>query len=320
MSDHPTTLPAPPVTGSPLAWRLWLNRFFQNPMTMKELRARMRGRRAFVILTFYLLLMCAFVAILYAGFALGGNNRSTETAVAGKTIFTAILSIQAFLAVFLSPAFTAASITGEKERQTYDLLRTTLLSARALVTGKLISALSYILLLILAAIPMESIAFFLGGVSFVELFVSQLLMIVSAITFGLLGLFVSSLLRTTIASTVSTYAVVLLLTIGLPILVLITIPFLSVFMLPGSSSLPDWFPVVLIYLALAVGSLNLPTTLIASDVFLTQYDAIFYYTDTIDKYRVVIFSPWWIYLIAYSLLAILLFWATIRRVKQIPNI
>ncbi len=149
----------------------------------------MRGRRAFVILTFYLLLMCAFVAILYAGFALGGNNRSTETAVAGKTIFTAILSIQAFLAVFLSPAFTAASITGEKERQTYDLLRTTLLSARALVTGKLISALSYILLLILAAIPMESIAFFLGGVSFVELFVSQLLMIVSAITFGLLGLF-----------------------------------------------------------------------------------------------------------------------------------
>jgi ABC-2 type transport system permease protein len=299
---------------------VWLKQLGQNPMTIKELRARMRGRRAFVVLTLYLLLVCGFVAILYAGFALGSSNRSTQMAAAGKTIFASILTIQSFLAVFLSPAFTAASITSEKERQTYDLLRTTLLSPRALITGKLTSALSYIFLLILATIPLQSVAFLLGGVAFIELFVSQLLLFVSALAFGLLGLFLSSLMRTTVAATVSSYALVLFLVVGIPLLALFTIPFISLLLFNPSTSTPDWVAVVLIYAALAVGCLNLPATLIASDVFLTEYDAIFYYVDTIATYRVIIFSPWWIYLLVYAAFSLLLCWATIRQVRRIPNI
>lgn len=285
----------------------------------------MRGRRAFVILTVYLALMCGFMAVLYLGFALGGSNRSTETRVAGKSIFVAILSVQTFLAVFISPAFTAASITGEKERQTYDLLRTTLLSPRALISGKLLSALSYVILLILAAVPLQSVAFFLGGVSFIELFVSQLLMVVSAVTFGMVGLYVSSFMRSTIASTVTTYALVLLLLIGIPLIVIFLIYFGAIFFIatiPGttSSAPPDWLAVVMVYVALALGSLNLPATLIASDVFLTEYDAIFYYIDTVAGYRIIILSPWWIYLLAYTLLSLFLFWAAIRQVRRIPNV
>ena len=285
----------------------------------------MRGRRAFVILTVYLALICGFVTVMYLGFALGGSNRSTETRVAGKSIFVAILSVQTFLAVFISPAFTAASITGEKERQTYDLLRTTLLSPRALISGKLLSALSYVILLILAAVPLQSVAFFLWGVSFIELFVSQLLMVVSATAFGMVGLYVSSLMRTTIASTVTTYALVLLLLIGVPIIAIFLVYFGAFFVfttMSGTTSFtpPDWLAVVLVYVALALGSLNLPVTLIASDVFLTEYDAIFYYIDTVQGYRIIIFSPWWIYLLLYTLLALFLFWAAIRQVRRVPNV
>lgn len=289
-------------------------------MTIKELRGRMRGRRAFVVLTVYLLLVCGLVAVLYAGFALGSNNRSTQMAATGKSIFVSILTMQSFLAVFLSPAFTAASITSEKERQTYDLLRTTLLSPRALITGKLVSALSYIFLLILATVPLQSLAFLLGGVAFIELFVSQLLLFISALAFGLLGLFLSSLMRTTVAATVSSYALVLFLVVGIPLLALFTLPFISMMMFTSATSPPGWVAVVLVYVALAIGSLNLPATLIASDVFLTEYDAIFYYVDTIDRYRVVIFSPWWIYLLIYFTFSLLLYWATIRQVKRIPNV
>lgn len=46
----------------------------------------------------------------------------------------------------------------------------------------------------------------------------------------------------------------------------------------------------------------------------------FYYVDTIDRYRVVIFSPWWIYLLIYFTFSLLLYWATIRQVKRIPNV
>lgn len=319
----PTPTPVTPNVAH--SWRIWLSRLWQNPMTMKELRTRMRGRRAFIILTVYLALICGFMAVLYLGFALGGSNRSTETRVAGKSIFVAILSVQTFLAVFISPAFTAASITGEKERQTYDLLRTTLLSPRALISGKLLSALSYVILLILAAVPLQSVAFFLGGVSFIELFVSQLLMAVSAVAFGMVGLYVSSLMRTTVASTVTTYALVLFLLIGVPMLALFLVYFGAFFIFTTmsgttSTSPPDWLAVVLVYVALALGSLNLPATLIASDVFLTEYDAIFYYIDTVQGYRIIIFSPWWIYFLLYSLLALFLFWAAVRQVRRVLNV
>jgi hypothetical protein len=124
---------------------------------------------------------------------------------AGRIIFGAVLGIQALLVVFIGPSFTAGAITGEKERQTYGLLRTTLLSASAFVTGKLVSALSYVLLLILAAVPLQSIAFLLGGVSPLEFVVGGALLLVSAVTFALVGLFFSSLLRSTLAASVATF-------------------------------------------------------------------------------------------------------------------
>jgi hypothetical protein len=132
-------------------------------------------------------------------------------------------------------------------------------------------------------------------------------------------------MRTTIASTVTTYALVLLLLIGVPMIAIFLVYFGAFFIfspLSGTTSAtpPEWLAVVLVYVALALGSLNLPATLIASDVFLTEYDAIFYYIDTVQGYRVIIFSPWWIYLLLYSLLTLILFWAATRQVRRIPNV
>ncbi|MBK8024641.1 MAG: hypothetical protein IPK19_25260 [Chloroflexi bacterium] len=62
-------------------------------------------------------------------------------------LFFGIVGIELILILFIAPAFTAGAITGERERQTYDLLQTTLLSKATFVIGKLESALGYIVLL-----------------------------------------------------------------------------------------------------------------------------------------------------------------------------
>ena len=166
--------------GLPMRWP------WRNPVTIKELRGRMRGRRAFVVLTLYLLALSGMISIIYLTYSsaasqpFGPNPRQ-----AGKAVLGAIMIVQVFLVTLIGPAFTAASISGEKERQTYDLLRTTLLSANSFVGGKLLSALSYVFLLLLAAVPLLSIAFMLGGVSLIEIGISQLLMAVSAVAFAL---------------------------------------------------------------------------------------------------------------------------------------
>lgn len=295
------------------------DKFLQNPVTVKELRGRMRGRRGFVVLTTYLLLMSGFITLVYLIYSAAANNPTGPNGrQAGKVVFTAVLAVEAFLVVFIGPAFTMAAITGEKERQTYDLLRTTLLSARSFVTGKLLSALSYVFLLIIVAIPLQSIAFLLGGVSPIEVVLSQVLIVVSAVAFALVGLFFSSLMRTTLAASVATFAVATLLVAAAPIIAAVFLMFSGPFLF-GISTPSFALQILLIYGGLLLASTNFPATLILSDVLLLQNDALFIFPEVIDGNTVYLFSPWLVYCTLYALLSILLFWGTVRRVRRIAD-
>ena len=304
-----TTQPAP---------RRPSHNLLRNPVTVKELRSRMRGRRAFIVLTVYLLLMSGFITILYLLYASAASQPyGLDPRQAGKTIFGAVTGIQVLLVVFIGPSFTAGAISGEKERQTYELLRTTLLSANSLVMGKLISALSYVFLLILAAVPLQSIAFLLGGVSLLELLLTQSLILVSAVAFALLGLFFSALMRSTLAASVVTFASALMLTLGLPAAAMVVIPIVGT-MLTGPATTP-LTEVVLVYLGLALATTNLPATIIISEVLLIQEDALLLTTETIAGYTVYLFSPWTVYLVLYILLSLFLYLGAVRRVRRIPT-
>jgi ABC-type transport system involved in multi-copper enzyme maturation permease subunit len=297
-----------------------LRALLQNPITVKELRSRMRGRRAFVVLSVYLALMSAFISLIYLAYAQSaGGPYGPDPRQAGKVVFSAVLGVQVFLVIFIGPAFTAGAISGEKERQTYDLLRTTLLTAKSFVAGKLFSALSYVFLLILAAVPLQSIAFLLGGVSPIELILSQLLLLVAAVVFALFGLFVSSRMKTTLAASVTTFAIALFFTMGIPLVVLIFGSVLSPILF-GASSLSWVGEMALAYGGLFLAATNLPATLIVSDIFLLQEDALFFYKETFGgSHSAYLFSPWPLFLLFYILLAFLLYWLTVRKVRKIAD-
>ena len=150
-----------------------LRAYRTNPVMLKELRGRMRGMRAFVVLTVYLGLMSGFMALIYLSFTtFGGGGSSAAAGEAGRMLFMGVVGVEMLLIVFIAPAFTSGAITGERERQTFDLLQTTLLAPPSFVIGKLESALGYILLLLLAAIPLQSLAFLFGGVSQTEVLIA----------------------------------------------------------------------------------------------------------------------------------------------------
>jgi ABC-2 type transport system permease protein len=294
-------------------------RFIENPVTVKELRSRMRGRRAFVVLTFHVLAVSGLISLVYLAYAAAADNMyGPDSRQAGKVIFFTIVMMQTFLVALVGPAFTAGAISGEKERQTYDLLRTTLLSARALILGKLTSALSYVLLLIFALVPLQSIAFLLGGVALEELLISQLLILTSAVAFALLGLFYSSLFRSTLASTVATFSTTLFLTLGTPLIAALATSIIAPFLF-GFSSPSGLVQAGLIYLGLLLASTNLPLSLILSEIFLLQEGTLFYFTQVVDGRTVYIFSPWPAFMLLHVLLALLLYWLTIWRVRQVAD-
>jgi hypothetical protein len=228
-----------------------------------------------------------------------------------------VVGVQTFLVVFVGPSFTSGTITGEKERQTYDLLRTTLLSANAFVIGKLLSALSYVFLLIMAAIPLQSIAFLLGGVTFTELFVSQIIIFVAAVTFALWGLYCSSSMRTTMGANVVTFAGALFVTVGTPLLAGLFAAILSPLLV--TLTLSPMMEMLLAYGGVVAASTNLPATLIVSDIFLIDEDALFFFRTSTGPTGVWLLSPWPLFILLYLLIAWVLYRLSVRNVRKIAN-
>lgn len=284
----------------------------ENPVTMKELRGRMRGNRAFVILTFHLLVMSGVITLIYYGFsAAPPSPYGPQPKDAGKAVFGAVALIQSVMVLFIGPAATAGAISGEKERQTYDILRTTLLTAEEFVSGKLFSALSYVFLLVIASIPLQSIAFLLGGVALSELIISQVLIIVSAVAYALFGLYASSRLRSTLSASVATYGTALFFTLAIPGLMLLAAIFLDLFNYPVVD-------IILNYVMMALVSLNLPATLIVSELFLLEEGTLWAFTQSTSGYTYWVLSPWYLNLTIFTILALVIYKATVRRVRRIP--
>src|SRR4029453_7538696 len=194
---------------------------------VKELRGRMRGRRAFTILTVYLLFLAAFAwgggrtaERAYGSSRLPGGSAAFASALIGQEIFGALLIVETLLVVFLAPAMTAGAISLEREKQTLDMLATTPISSLAIVMGKLFSALTYVFILIIASIPLTAMVFVFGGVGPDEGARGYAVLFVTAIGMGSLGLFVSALLQRTPAATIVTFFGVLALTLGTLFIVL----------------------------------------------------------------------------------------------------
>ena len=186
---------------------------------VKELRGRMRGRRAFIILTIYLLLLAGFAlmveTLVERSFTTGfGGASAMASSVIGQSIFAAILLLMTLQVVFLAPSSAAGAISLEREKQTLELLIATPISSVAIVVGKLLSTLVYVFLLIAASIPLMAVVFVYGGVAPEDVLRGYIVLLVTALGLGSFGLFCSSLVKRTTAATAVTIFGVLAMTIG----------------------------------------------------------------------------------------------------------
>jgi ABC-type transport system involved in multi-copper enzyme maturation permease subunit len=189
---------------------------------VKELRGRVRGRRAFVVLTFYLVFLGLFAwawelvaeRAYVQNASLQGGAAAFASAQVGQEVFGALVLVETLLVVFLAPAFTSGAISLEREKQTLDMLTATPISSLAIVVGKLFSALAYVFLLIAASIPLTAIVFVFGGVGPDDVLRAYAVLIVSAIGLGSMGLFISAAMQRTQGATVVTFFTVLFLSLG----------------------------------------------------------------------------------------------------------
>lgn len=184
-----------------------------NPVLLKELKVRMRGWKAAGIIALYLLVLSLVALfIIYTTFMNPYGSSIDPQASIGA--YTGLAVIQFILIMFIVPALTAGAISGEREKQTLDLVLCTKLRPISIITGKLFASTSQTLLLIIASFPIFSMVFLFGGISINEIMQLFGFYIITAVTIGSIGIFFSTYLRRTTAATVLTYGTVAFLAFG----------------------------------------------------------------------------------------------------------
>ncbi|MCB2180114.1 ABC transporter permease [bacterium] len=187
-----------------------------NPIIVKELRSRMRGARPFITLTVMLLLLSVITYGVYR-LSLSVMSYYSGSAISpqiGQSLFTMLSFLLLLFICIITPAVTANAISSEKEQLTYEMLLSTPLAPSKILWGKLFSALSYVFLLILSAIPIFSLIFVFGGVTLRDIVKTLIVLIVITISLGVFGIFMSSLMKRSARATVLSYVLIAVIILG----------------------------------------------------------------------------------------------------------
>lgn len=180
-----------------------------NPILASSARRRMRSIRTPILITLY----GAMIFAAGLGMAFGAFASSTLSIFAmreGVTAYAAMLVIQFAMILLITPAMTAGSIAGERERQTLDMLLVTNTGSLRIVAGKLLESLGYVALLLVAALPTMCLTLITGGVTLADVLTGALFLLVTAFAALSVGVFASAVFRRTVTATVMAYLLVFL--------------------------------------------------------------------------------------------------------------
>ncbi len=245
-------------------WRKYLVGIFTqilaNPVIGRELRVRVRVGRAYLLQAAYLAFMILIVALAYEWVVGDPNNLRNpfqmQQALVG--FYWLVVGTLISLIVLIAPALTANAVTLERERKTMDLLLATPLTARHLLTGKLVGSFAFIVLLLSLTLPVSAVSVLLGGVSFGDLLRAYVLIASGGLVLCAIALFTSVYARNSTLAVLWSYVRVGMFLQATGMLVAFQSSFSG---MPGSSGGVLWgFP---------TGLLNPFAALIAAD---TQID------------------------------------------------
>lgn len=186
----------------------------RNPIYERERKKAARSRRFSLIFLLFNSLLAA-VALFSMAVTLhrAGENGELRYAVFLR-IFRWLAWIEFAMVIAMVPARTAACITGEKEKKTFDLLVSTRMRPAEIIAGDMLTAVSSVLLLLLSGGPVFAAVLLYGGVRLSELLLLSALCALTALFVGSVGMLFSVLSESTAASMGMTYGAVALLLFG----------------------------------------------------------------------------------------------------------
>ena len=272
---------------------------FNNPVLFKELKLRFRSPKSFIGILFYMIAMCIFVfGFIFTTMSVSGTSyfRPSESFI----LFALLSFIQLGLVLFITPGLTAGAVSSEREKQTLPILLTTSQSSFQIISGKLSSSIAFLLLLIVAGLPVYSLVFLFGGISPVDFVKVFFFLFVTLLAIGSVGVMFSTLIRRTIVSMIATYGMMLFLSVVTAFIFLIVMQ-LKMFN-PIGTAMPT--PSIFGHILASINPAILFASLLSEEV-----------GDSILKMTQVKFPIWISYVIFYLSLTVISIFISVKKLR-----
>lgn len=185
-----------------------------NPILRKELRLGSRSIKIPLALMFYNIVLSLIAVIMIFSVNTVGGLSSVLSGTGDAIDFSGFLYIfqvigwtQLGITLLIVPILSAGSISGEREKQTLEIMLTTPEKPFSIVWGKLLASLSNFIMFVISSIPIMAISFVLGGLNWFALLGFIVMILVVAVLVGSIGVFCSSAFKKTIVSIVMTFLI-----------------------------------------------------------------------------------------------------------------
>jgi len=182
--------------------------YFGNATATRDQRVQLRGSKAVVLFTLYLIIMALVLYIAYDS-AIGYSSRSLATAQSNlQGFYWATIACLGVVVTIVAPAVGAFAIVTERQRRSLDLVFSAPVEPKFYLVGKLISAYRYVWLLLILALPFCAVSVTLGGTTWIQLFITFLLFSFYGLICVAFGLLLSSMSSRPIPALCWTYCAI----------------------------------------------------------------------------------------------------------------
>ena len=153
---------------------------------IKELRVYVRSRRMRNIQIVYVCLLS--LTLFFIALELSAQSRLNFDH--GKMMFSTFFVVASLLLVCLvTPISANSAITEEKKEANIDFLWLTPIRRKRIIAGKLVASTLYAMVMLASCLPLLCLSVYTGGLSLRAIVLCYLLLLITVITFNLIGIF-----------------------------------------------------------------------------------------------------------------------------------
>lgn len=179
----------------------------RNPVLLREINTMFRSYKAFIAMGIYGLAVFGITILMLVGNVYSNYNSFNPKNIINT--FCIVVTLQTLVLFLVVPGISSGAISGERERQTLDLMLLTKMTPFTIVFGKLLSSLLFISIMVFIAMPVYGIFFYYGSISLFDLLVAFLFDFSYAMVLGAMSILFSAIFKKTVTATVLSYVVLI---------------------------------------------------------------------------------------------------------------